>query len=614
VPPTTSASHPGRLLAIALALVVVLYGVMFATGATKPQLGLDLRGGTQVTLKPKVQPGVHQKITKDNLDVARDIIDKRVNAFGVAEATVVVEGSNIVISVPGKGRNVVDKVGQTALLDFRQPIQEGVGIPAPLPSGSPTPTPTPTPTATTPSPTPPPGPAPTATSTETANPPVSAKSSPRPSAHTTPATHGRALSAALMKAKKPHATKQPTAKHPRSSATPTPTATPSAAPAKIKPGTELKTLAQAQAVYANFQCGQQQNLVDGVDDYLVSCDADPTNPAAPTKYLLDKVAVPGTEIKSASAGLPQNALGNDWQVQLSFKGKGASEFGTVTTNASKAYTANPNDPRGQVAIILDHSVISSPRIDQGAILGGNAQITGGFTETEAKDLANNLKFGALPISFVTQDAVTVSATLGSDQLHYGLLAGAIGLILVVIYSLVFYRGLGLVTIASLGLAGAYTYAAVCLLGKTISYTLTLAGIAGLIVAIGITADSFVVYFERLRDEVREGRTLRTSVERGWARAVRTIVTADFVSFLAAAVLYLLSIGSVRGFAFTLGLSTIIDLVVVFLFTKPMITLLVRTRAFGSGRPWTGLGGAQLGVAAPAVAVPTRVERPHRARR
>jgi preprotein translocase subunit SecD len=191
----------------------------------------------------------------------------------------------------------------------------------------------------------------------------------------------------------------------------------------------------------------------------------------------------------------------------------------------------------------------------------------------------------------------VSATLGSDQLHAGLLAGAIGLVAVIIYSFIYYRGLGLVTVSSLAVAGLLTYATVVLLGHTISYTLTLAGIAGLIVAIGITADSFIVYFERLRDEVREGRTLRSAVERGWARAFRTIVTADFVSLLAAGVLYVLSIGSVRGFAFTLGLSTIIDLVVVVIFTKPLVTLLVNSRMFGSQRPWTGLSPDRLGVTA-----------------
>jgi preprotein translocase subunit SecD len=323
--------------------------------------------------------------------------------------------------------------------------------------------------------------------------------------------------------------------------------------------------------------------------------------------LLAPASVDGTEIKSASAGLPQNSIGggNDWQVDLSFKSKGTSQFGKLTARIVKLpQPPSPCSPPAgcnAAAIVLDRVVESAPFINPqdspNGIQGGQATISGNFTQKTANDLANVLKYGALPIEFQQQDVVSVSATLGGDQLHAGLLAGAIGLIAVVVYSFLYYRGLGLVTVASLALAGLLTYAAVALLGATISYTLTLAGIAGLIVAIGITADSFVVYFERLRDEVREGRTLRSAAERGWQRAQKTILAADFVSLLAAVVLYLLSIGSVRGFAFTLGLSTLIDLVVVYVFTKPLVTVLVRGRLFGSGKPWTGLSPERLGVSA-----------------
>ena len=189
----------------------------------------------------------------------------------------------------------------------------------------------------------------------------------------------------------------------------------------------------------------------------------------------------------------------------------------------------------------------------------------------------------------------MSASLGSSELKAGLLAGALGLILVLLYSFFYYRGLSFVTITSLALSAAIQYPIIVLLGKSISYTLTLAGIAGLIVAIGVTADSFVVFFERLRDEVRDGNSLRTSVEKGWVRARRTIVSADFVSIIAAVVLYLLAIGDVRGFAFTLGLSTIVDLVVVFLFTKPLISLLAKTKFFGNGHRLSGLDPGHLGV-------------------
>jgi preprotein translocase subunit SecD len=243
-------------------------------------------------------------------------------------------------------------------------------------------------------------------------------------------------------------------------------------------------------------------------------------------------------------------------------------------------------------------VISAANVDQGPITGGNVQITGNFTQTQATDLANNLKYGQLPLTFKQSSVSSVSPTLGRDQLNAGLIAGAIGLALVVIYSLLYYRGLSLVSVLSLAVAALLTTESVLVLGKTINFTLTLAGIAGLIVAIGITADSFVVFFERLRDEVREGNSLRSSVERGWRRARRTILVSDTVSFLAAVMLYYFAISDVKGFAFTLGLTTIIDVVVVFLFTKPMITLLARTRFYGGGHPLSGLDPARLGARAP----------------
>jgi preprotein translocase subunit SecD len=229
-----------------------------------------------------------------------------------------------------------------------------------------------------------------------------------------------------------------------------------------------------------------------------------------------------------------------------------------------------------------------------AIPGGQAQITGQFTQDEAQDLANVLKFGALPLTFEIGERNTISPTLGEDQLQAGLIAGALGLALVVIYLLLYYRALGLVAVFSLVIAGALTYAAVVILGETLNFALTLAGVAGLIVAIGITADSFIVYFERIRDEVRDGRSLRAALESGWVRARRTIIAADFISLIAAVVLWVLSVGGVRGFAFTLGLTTIIDLLVVFLFTKPIISLLARTRFFQSGSRWSGLSPERLG--------------------
>jgi len=287
---------------------------------------------------------------------------------------------------------------------------------------------------------------------------------------------------------------------------------------------------------------------------------------------------------------------------MNFNGSGSSAFQKVT----KRLASLPS-PQNQLAITLDGVVQSAPTVNE-EIGTGQAQITGSFTESEAKDLANVLKYGALPLKFELSSVSTVSPTLGSDQLHGGLIAGAIGLGLVLIYSFIYYRLLGLLVLFSLGLSGGLLYAATCLLGHSINYTLTLAGIAGFIVAVGITADSFVVYFERIKDELHEGRatSLRSAVERAWPRARRTILSADTVSILAAVILYLLSVGGVRGFAFTLGLSTLSDLFIVFFFTKPLMSLLVRTRLYRTPHRFSGLSIDRIGRTAQP---PLRASRP-----
>jgi preprotein translocase subunit SecD len=250
--------------------------------------------------------------------------------------------------------------------------------------------------------------------------------------------------------------------------------------------------------------------------------------------------------------------------------------------------------------VLDGKTISAPAI-QGTI-NGQTEVTGQFTQASATDLANVLKYGALPLTFEQQEALTVSPTLGTDQLKAGLLAGGIGVALVFLYSMLYYRALGLVMIASLVLSGIVTYAVLVLLGRQIGFTLTLAGVAGFIVAIGITADSFVVFFERLKDEIRDGRSPRSAVPRAWVRARRTILSADAVSFLAAAILYYLAAGSVKGFAFTLGMSTVLDLVIVFLFTHPIVALATRSKRFMNPR-YSGLGSVQKVAADRAAAAP-----------
>ena len=336
---------------------------------------------------------------------------------------------------------------------------------------------------------------------------------------------------------------------------------------------------------------------------IVSCDA------AGNKYVLDKSKVLGTMI--TSAGAMPNQTGSDWLVNIGFNGAGTKAFGDLTTMMYDKYHQSPQPP-DLLGVVLDGTVVSAPYI-QSPTVGGNSQISGSFSQSTATELANQLSYGKLPLSFRQQSVQSVSPELGRDQLAAGLLAGALGLLLVVFYLLLYYRGLAVVAVFSLVISALLTYLSVVLLGKYQGFALSLAGIAGLIVAIGITADSFVVYFERLRDEVREGRSLRAAVERGWSRARRTILVSDTVSFLAAALLYYFAIGSVRGFAFTLGLTTIIDVVVVFTFTKPMMTLLARTKFFGSGHPMSGLDPARLGARAPWRGTPRRTAAPVPAR-
>ena len=319
---------------------------------------------------------------------------------------------------------------------------------------------------------------------------------------------------------------------------------------------------------------------------MVTCDAE-----RPLKYILGPAEVFGTEISNATSGQQTTQGGSTsgiWEVRLDFNSAGTKSFCDLTSRITSLQS-----PRNQGAIVLDNKVISNP-VPQAALCAGNASITGSFTAASSKVLADQLKFGALPLSFALQTSDQISPTLGGDQLTRGLIAGGIGLLLVVAYSLFQYRALGLVTVSSLIIAGLLTYAAVTLFGWSTGFRLTMAGVTGLIVSIGIVADSFILYFERVRDEVRDGRALRAAVETGWNRARRTILISDAVNFLAAVVLYALAASNVRGFAFTLMLTTIIDIVVVFLFTHPLLSILANTKFFGEGHKWSGLDPKRLG--------------------
>jgi preprotein translocase subunit SecD len=345
---------------------------------------------------------------------------------------------------------------------------------------------------------------------------------------------------------------------------------------------------ELQKEYDELDCASQFREPGQVDDAtmpLVTCDVDGF-----AKFILGPVEVEGSRISDASNGTVQSQTGastNTWAVNLDFDGVGTEAFGAVTQRLFPL-----SEPQNQFAITLDGFVITAPAT-QAVITNGSAQITGNFDRDSSKVLADQLKYGSLPIGFEVESQENISATLGSEQLTNGLIAGLIGLILVVIYSAFQYRGLAIVTVGSLLIAGLLVYLFIAVLSWRQGYRLSLAGVAGLIVAIGITVDSFIVYFERVRDEIREGRNLEVAVENAWKRAIRTILASDAVSFTAATTLFLLTVGNVRGFAFTLGLTTIVDLMVVLLFTHPLLKLLARTKFFSSGHPWSGFDSKAL---------------------
>lgn len=340
---------------------------------------------------------------------------------------------------------------------------------------------------------------------------------------------------------------------------------------------------QLQQEYENLDCSKtfrEPGQVDPEDKPLVTCAR-----GGFEKYILGPVELTGLQLEDAEAGTVTGANGaatNEWAVNLDFNAEGGEQFGDIT---SRLYPLA--DPRNRFAVTVDGYVITAPTT-QAVITGGQAQITGNYDQKSAQLLADQLKYGALPISFTVQSQENISATLGTEQLQAGLLAGLIGLLLVVGYSIFQYRALAVLTLGSLTIAALLTYLAIALLTWRQDYRLSLSGIAGLIVAIGITADSFIVYFERVRDELREGKSLPVAVEAGWARAKRTIIVSDAVSMLAAATLFVLTVGNVKGFAFTLGLTTIVDLAVVWLFTHPMFQLMAQTKYFASGAKFSGL--------------------------
>ncbi|MFJ4965538.1 protein translocase subunit SecD [Streptomyces sp. NPDC088729] len=565
--PSGGQGRPGRSLALILIAMVALTGGMFLSGHTTPRLGIDLAGGTSITLEAQNQPGKPNAINPTNMNTAVGIIERRVNGLGVSEAEVQTQGErNIIVNIP-KGTNskqAQEQVGTTAQLYFRPVLTVQASGPAPKPSGSTSPSASPTPSAKE-----------SAGAGDKAGEEAAGSDvTPSPSA----TTQGRAVTGSLTKDDPTPAASE--SSDPKASETPGASPSPDPATAKL------------QEEFAKLDCTDPKQRTEAGQnakptDSIVACGSNV--PGSYEKYILGPSEVSGSDVDEAKAAIdPQSG---QWIVSMEFTSAGAKKFQTITTRLSQQ-----QPPMNQFGIVLDGEVVSAPSVN--TVLSKNAQISGSFDQQSAEDLGNILSYGALPLTFKEVSVTTVTAALGSEQLQAGLIAGAIGLALVVVYLVAYYRGLAFIALLSLLVSGILTYTIMALLGPAIGFALNLPAVCGAIVAIGITADSFIVYFERVRDEIREGRTLRPAIERAWPRARRTILVSDFVSFLSAAVLFLVTVGKVQGFAFTLGLTTLLDVVVVFLFTKPLMTLMGRTKFFSQGGSWSGLDPKRLGAKPP----------------
>jgi len=562
---STRRSRPVRTLVVfaLLSMVVPFVALLVGTyldpksddnpgGASlAPGLALDLQGGTQIILTPTSTDG--SEITPEAIDESINVIRQRIDSSGVVEAEIVNQGGeNIVVSIPGEvDQATIDLVSQPAQMRFRPVLTYDVGIPSVQPS------------------------------TE-------------PSAEASAAAEGEGTEEGAEGEESAEAPEEGDtgATQEELEALDEQIATEAADVEPTDPSDLAQITPAVQEKFDALDCTDPANLVGGggadPDQVLVTC----ANDGSMLKYVLGPVEVDGTHLDNASSGLgtgPNGTSTNEWVVNIEFDAEGTTEFREVTQRLQGL-----ESPRNQFAMVLDGLVISAPSLDAGTIItDGRAQISGTFTRDSAATLANQLSFGSLPIAYEVQSQETISATLGSEQLRNGLIAGLIGMALVVVYSLFQYRTLGLVTVGSLLIAAVITYVSIALLSWTIDYRLSLAGVAGLIVAIGFTADSFIVYFERIRDEVRDGRSMSMAVERGWRRAKRTVLAAKSVTLISAVVLYFLAVGGVQGFAFTLGLTTIIDIAVVFWFTHPMLQLLTKVPFFRDGHRWSGLSPERL---------------------
>ena len=580
--------HAGRSLLTFLLVIAIGFGALIIgsfTGKTKltPGLALDLEGGTQLILTPTTTDG--RQVTDNDLNQAINIIRQRVDASGVAEAEISRQGgSNIVVALPGKpSQETLDLVRSSAVLYFR-PVIRVYNANA-------------------------------HTIAKAQNQAIKAAATAKPTAKATAKATGTATAS-------PAATPAPSA---TAAATPTATPTPVTATqlatryadvnqnGKIDttPLTATSNDASSDAQISEkmiydalmLDCKNPKNLKGGAQDpkkAVISCARDGSGAV----YILGPAELKGTDLTSATSALEQTSQGsntNQWIVSLEFNKQGTADFSKISTRLLQYRNDKTAPQKNQFAIVLDGLTVSAPGIES-AITGGKAQISGGtnangthgFTQAAANSLANQLSFGSLPLNFTVQSEQQISATLGSEQLQKGLIAGLIGFVLIIIYLAWQYRGLASVAVASLLAAAALTYVVIALLSWGIGYRLSLAGVAGLIVSIGITMDSFIIYFERVRDEVRHGLSLRAAVDEGWVHARKTIIVSDTVNLVAAVVLYVLAVGGVQGFAFTLGVTTVVDLAVIIFFTHPLMVACLSIAFFGQGHCLSGLDPEHLG--------------------
>ena len=580
--------HAGRSLLTFLLVIAIGFGALIIgsfTGKPKltPGLALDLEGGTQLILTPTTTDG--RQVTDNDLNQAINIIRQRVDASGVAEAEISRQGgSNIVVALPGKpSQETLDLVRSSAVLYFR-PVIRVYNANA-------------------------------HTIAKAQNQAIKAAATAKPTAKATAKATGTATAS-------PAATPAPSA---TAAATPKATPTPVTATqlatryadvnqnGKIDttPLTATSNDASSDAQISEkmiydalmLDCKNPKNLKGGAQDpkkAVISCARDGSGAV----YILGPAELKGTDLTSATSALEQTSQGsntNQWIVSLEFNKQGTADFSKISTRLLQYRNDKTAPQKNQFAIVLDGLTVSAPGIES-AITGGKAQISGGtnangthgFTQAAANSLANQLSFGSLPLNFTVQSEQQISATLGSEQLQKGLIAGLIGFVLIIIYLAWQYRGLASVAVASLLAAAALTYVVIALLSWGIGYRLSLAGVAGLIVSIGITMDSFIIYFERVRDEVRHGLSLRAAVDEGWVHARKTIIVSDTVNLVAAVVLYVLAVGGVQGFAFTLGVTTVVDLAVIIFFTHPLMVACLSIAFFGQGHRLSGLDPEHLG--------------------